>query len=378
MNKKHIIHSCATALLLFMMGCGNQNKTETSDETSETSTITVTGEQFSANGFQLGKMEKRPFPNVVQTTGSIDVPPKNKAIVTAYVGGYVKRTPLLVGDKVKKGQSLVVLENQEFVKMQQEYLEVFNQLDFLKSEYERNKTLFEEKIASQKQYLEAKSNYETQMARYSGLREQLRMLNISPERVEQGTITPEATIYSPIEGSITKMNVSTGSYVSPASEILEIVDKAHIHLELVVFEKDILKVKKGQKIQFMIPEASEETYSAEVYLVGTSIEDAKRTIKVHGHLEKEDTDFLPGMFVDAKIMTDTATALSLPEEAVIDSEGSSYVLKLVSKSSDNYQFERVGVTPGITLGGHTEILPSDNLKADDQFLVKGVFDLIGG
>lgn len=378
MNKKHIIHSYAAALLLLMMGCGNQNKTETTDETSETSTITVTGEQFSANGFQLGKMEKRPFPFVVETSGSIDVPPSNKAIVTAYVGGYVKRTPLLVGDKVKKGQPLVVLENQEFVKMQQEYLEVFNQLDFLKSEYERNKTLFEEKIASQKQYLEAKSNYDTQMARYSGLREQLRMLNISPERVEQGNITPEATIYSPIEGSITKMNVSTGSYVSPASEILEIVDKAHIHLELVVFEKDILKVKKGQQIRFRIPEASEETYSAEVYLVGTSIEDAKRTIKVHGHLEKEDTDFLPGMFVDAMIMTDTTSSLSLPEEAVIDSEGSSYVLKLVSKNGDDYQFERVGVTPGTTFGGHTEILASDNLKSDDQFLVKGVFDLIGG
>lgn len=378
MNKKHIIHSYAAALLLLIMGCGNQNKTETTDETSETSTITVTGEQFNTNGFQLGKMEKRPFPYVVETSGTIDVPPKNKAIVTAYAGGYVKRTPLLVGDRVKRGQPLVVLENQEFVKMQQEYLEVFNQLDFLKSEYERNKTLFEEKIASQKQYLEAKSNYDTQMARYSGLREQLRMLNISPERVEQGNITSEATIYSPIEGSITKMNVSTGSYVSPASEILEIVDKVHIHLELVVFEKDILKVKKGQQIRFRIPEASEETYSAEVYLVGTSIEDAKRTIKVHGHLEKEDTDFLPGMFVDAMIMTDTTSSLSLPEEAVIDSEGSSYVLKLVSKNGDDYQFERVGVTPGTTFGGRTEILPSDNLKSDDQFLVKGVFDLIGG
>lgn len=378
MNKKHIIHSYATTLLLLMIGCGNQNKSETTDETSGTSTITVTGEQFRVNGLQLGKMEKRPFPHVVETSGILDVPPSNKAIVTAYVGGYVKRTPLLVGDRVKKGQPLVVLENQEFVKMQQEYLEVFNQLDFLKSEYERNKTLFEEKIASQRKYLEAKSNYETHQARYQGLREQLRMLNISPERVEQGSITPEATIYSPIEGSITRMNISTGSYVSPATEILEIVDKAHIHLELVVFEKDILKVKKGQKIQFKIPEASEETYSAEVYLVGTSIEDATRTIKVHGHLEKEDTDFLPGMFVDAMIMTDTNTALSLPEEAVIDSEGSSYVLKLVSKSGDDYQFERVGVTPGITFGGHTEILPSDNLKADDQFLIKGVFDLIGG
>ena len=85
----------------------------------------------------------------------IDVPPENRASVTAFMGGFVKKTPLLVGDRVKKGQLLVVLENQEFVQMQQDYLEVFNQLDYLKAEFERNQTLFKEKIASQKNFLQA-------------------------------------------------------------------------------------------------------------------------------------------------------------------------------------------------------------------------------
>ncbi|WP_421813440.1 efflux RND transporter periplasmic adaptor subunit [Flagellimonas sp.] len=374
---KNILQIAAVFLLL--MGCGNENNKESASEgQGEETGIVVTQEQFDTNDLTIGPMEKRTFPKMVETSGMIDVPPENRASVMAFMGGFVKQTSLLVGDKVKKGQLLVVLENQEFLKMQQEYMEVFNQLDYLKAEFERNETLFEEKIASQKNFLQAKSNYETAKARYQGLREQLQMLNISPSKVEQGNISSQAAIYAPISGSITKMNVAKGSYVSSATEILEIVSNEHVHLELTVFEKDILKVKKGQKIQFRITEASEEAFNGDVYLVGTSIDDAKRSIKVHGHLEhEEEANFLPGMFVDAKIMTDTIKTLSLPEEAVIESEGTSYVLKLVNKQGAGYTFERIAVKQGNTYDGYTEII-STELNKTDQFLTKGVFDLIGG
>ena len=373
---KHILQFAAVFLLL--MGCGNKNsEASASEEQGEETGIVVSQDQFDTNNLTMGTMEKRTFPKMVETSGMIDVPPENRASVSAFMGGFVKKTSLLIGDKVKKGQLLVVLENQEFVQMQQEYLEVFNQLDFLKAEFERNQTLFDEQIASQKNLLQAKSNYQTAQARYQGLGEQLRMLNISPSNVEKGIITSQASIYAPISGSVTKMNVAKGSYVSPATEILEIVDNEHVHLELTVFEKDILKVKKGQKIQFRIPEASEEAFNAEVHLVGTSIDNAKRTIKVHGHLEQEDGNFLPGMFVDAMIITDTIKTWSLPEEAIIESEGNHYVLKLIAKKDGSYTFDRLAVKQGGTFDGYTEII-SNELNETDQFLTKGVFDMIGG
>ncbi|MCR9226097.1 MAG: efflux RND transporter periplasmic adaptor subunit [Flavobacteriaceae bacterium] len=365
-------------IVFLLIGCGDKsNESTTSEAQAKETGIEVTKDQFDTNDLTIGKMEKRTFPKMVETSGMIDVPPENRASVMAFMGGFVKKASLLVGDRVNKGQLLAVLENQEFVKMQQEYLEVFNQLDYLKAEFDRNQTLFDEKIASQKNFLQAKSNYQTAKARYQGLREQLQMLNISASNVEKGNISSQAAIYAPISGSITKMNVSKGSYVSPATEILEIVDNEHVHLELTVFEKDILKVKKGQKIQFKIPEASDQAFNAEVHLVGTSIDDDKRTIKVHGHLEGEDGNFLPGMFVDAMIMTDTTKTWSLPEEAVIESEGNHYVLKLTGQREDGYTFERVAVEQGGTFDGFTEVRAS-GLNGTDQFLTKGVFDLIGG
>ena len=373
---KHIFQ--ISAALLLMVSCGNKNSEASSaEEQGEETGIVVTQDQFDTNDLMIGTLEKRTFPKIVETSGMIDVPPENRASITAFMGGFVKQTSLLVGNRVKEGQLLVVLENQEFVQMQQDYLEIFNQLDFLKAEFERNQTLFEEKIASQKSFLQAKSNYDTAKARYQGLKEQLQMLNISPSAVEQGKISSQAAIYAPITGSITKMNVAKGSYVSPATEILEIVNNDHIHLELTVFEKDILKVKKGQKILFKIPEASETSFNAKVYLVGTSIDSDKRTIKVHGHLEhEEDTNFLPGMFVDAMIMTDTVQTWALPEEAVIESEGNHYVLKLIKKE-DGYTFERIPVAQGNSYDGYSEII-SEQLTESDEFLIKGVFDLIGG
>src|SRR5690606_31414619 len=238
-------------------------------------------------------------------------------------------------------------------------------------------TLFEENITSQKNYLEAKSKYETSLATHKGLAGQLRMLNISPKSVEQGNLVAQALIPSPIDGKISRMEVSLGSYVTPATEILEVVDNGHLHLELTVFEKDILKVKEGQKIRFTVPGASQHPLWGAVHLVGASIDGANRGITVHGHLDRGDDTLLPGMFVEALIMTDTGRGKSLPEGALIESEGSTYVLKLLSRTEGKFGFQRIPVAPGRSFGGFTEILSKGSLGEDAQFLTKGAFDLLG-
>src|SRR5690606_22930616 len=128
--------------------------------------------------------------------------------INAFVGGYVKRNPLLVGDAVKKGQALITLENPEYIEIQQQYLEVAEQLKFLKADFERQETLFDEKVTSEKRFLQAESEYRRNLAMYDGLKQKPQMLNINPAAVEQGKITSEITIYAPISGSITAVDVS--------------------------------------------------------------------------------------------------------------------------------------------------------------------------
>ncbi len=365
------------ALIAIMSSCGEKKDAETTAAETKTadSGILITAEQFSNSKMVLGKLVEKPFPVTIQTNGMIDVPPENRAVVSAIMGGYIKQTPLLIGNSVKKGQVLVTIENPEFVTIQQNYMEVKQQLTYLQAEYERHQTLREENITSQKNYLKAESEFKTTRARYMGLKKQLTMLNISPSKVEQGNVSSVVSIHAPISGSITQINITKGTYVSPASPILEIIDNDHIHLELSVFEKDIMKIKKGQSIQFRIPEASKDTFEAEVYLIGSSIGE-NRTIKVHAHLIDEGKTFLTGMFVDARIITDNTMAKAIATEAIVEQEGTFYVLRTSKTTDAGYTFETVEIQPGNAVDGFTEIKNAAQLSDSDTFLTKGAFDVL--
>ena len=363
---------------LLFMGCGESaNKSENTTINIESKLIEISKAQFEDSKMQLGKLTAQSFPLVVQSTGMVDVPPQSRAIISSFAGGYVQKTPLLVGNKVRKGQVLATLENPEFVEMQQSYLETGEQLTYLKSEYDRQKTLFEEQITSKKNFLKAESDYKSALAIHNGLKKKLQMLNINISAVEAGNITSEIALYAPIHGSVTKMNISKGTYVSPSDEIMEIINTDHIHLELAVFEKDILKVKEGQKIVFNIPEALEDTFEAEVHLVGTSIDTKNRTVKVHGHLDDDKNhNFALGMFVDAKIITESSQELALPNDAIITVDDKYYVLSFNSQEQAQYAFVQKEVIIGRSFNGYTSIKNSADFTENDQILVKGAFNLI--
>ena len=375
-----IIYNITILSMIFtLLSCGGKevkNKQVEIQDSISDDRIFVSKTQFEHSNMTLGSITEHPFPLTVKTNGMIDVPPENRAVVNAIMGGNIKTTPLLIGDKVRKGQALVTIENPEFVRMQQEYMEINVQLSYLKSELERQQTMVAEKITSQKSFLKAESTYKMAKARYNGLRKQLEMLNISPLKVEAGIINSVATIYAPIAGSITKINVNKGTFVSPSTEILEIINNDHIHLELSVFEKDIMKLKKGQKINFKLPESSTEIYKAEVHLIGTSIEE-NRTIDVHGHIENEsELNFLIGMFVEADIITESTVEKALPETAFVAFEDSYIVLKLNEQNKEGYYFEQVPVTVGETYEGSIALTTLGSLNITDKVLTTGAFNLV--
>ncbi|MDG1571265.1 efflux RND transporter periplasmic adaptor subunit [Robiginitalea sp. M366] len=341
--------------------------------------IHVSKAQFETNQMELGQPTLRAFPEVLLVSGMVDVPPENRAAISAVRGGFVRDISLLVGDRVSRGQRLVTLESPEFLQLQQEYLENVEQLPYLEAEYKRQKTLFEEQISSEKLFLQAESQYRTALARANSLGKQLDLLHISRKATEAGELTSNSPVYAPIEGHITKVMVRKGSYVSPASEIMEIVNREHLHLELLVFEKDVDQVKIGQRIQFNLPERSENLYDAEVHLIGTSL-DENRTVKVHAHLMDEDQDsFLVGMFVKARIElgeADGKPLLALPESAVVASGGKHYLLVMENASEDGYGFRQVAVSVETTAQGYTALKPGSGLDENSQVLTQGAFNLV--
>jgi cobalt-zinc-cadmium efflux system membrane fusion protein len=365
-----------------MLSCGkSDNQLKTTNNSlnnieikSNKKLIIISKAQFQSENMQLVNLQDQPFPTHIKTTGMIDVPPNSKAVISAYIGGYIKNSPLLIGDKVKKGQAMVTIENLDFIQMQQEYLEVSEQLTYLRSEYERQKELFAEKISSKKSFLKAKSEFKKTNAIYNGLYKKLQLLNIDPASIESGNFTSVSTIYAPISGSVTDVNVSTGTYVSPADKIMEIVNTDHIHLELKVFEKDVLKIKKGQKVNFRIPESTDKSFEGEIHLIGKSINE-DRTIQVHAHIGHDILhNFIVGMFVESDIIIEDNVSKALPESAFIDVNDKKYVLVLKSTDNDKYTFVKKELNPGKTYNGFIELKGDKSLNDTDQFLL-GSFNL---
>ena len=369
---KKIIYTIAITSLLF--SC-KEAKTE-EPTPKEDGLITVTTAQFQSSGMEIASPVEQDFDVVINTSGLIDVPPQNRAKVTSFIGGYVKSTTLLVGDRVTKGQALLTLENTDYLDIQKDYLEVAEQINYLKSEFERQKTLYDEKITSQKNYLKAESDYKRTRGMYQSLRAKLLLLNINPSNVEKGKLTSIVTIFAPITGDIVIMNANVGMPVAPSDVILEIVDTNHLHLELAVFEKDILKVKMGQKINFTVPEATKEVFDAEVHLVGKSIEGNDRTINVHGHLDDNiKQKLLTGMFVEAKIKINSKKGLAIPAEALISENNKNFILLLANNKNNKFSFRKVAVTVGEKSEKSVEIIPDNVINTSSKILTKGVFDL---
>ena len=153
------------------------------------------------------------------------------------------------------------------------------------------------------------------------------MMNLSPAQVAKGNFVSEISILSPISGKISKLNVAQGKFLAQSDMIMEILDVDHVHLELNVFEKDLLKIKVGDTLMFEIPEMSNQRFKGYIKLIGAEITE-NRSVRIHAHPLAENENFAVGMFVNAFFESDYKTIYALPETAFTEVDGKTYMLQL--------------------------------------------------
>lgn len=281
--------------------------------------------QIASAELKYGVFDTLNISEFVKVNGNLDLPPQNIAAVSAPMAGFVKQANFLVGDYVKKGTTLAVLEHQDYIKLQEDYLNLLSNLDYLKAEWQRQKRLDSAEITAKKQFQQAEANYKSALARKQALEKQLVYMGFSPEKVAEGNISTTIAIRAPFSGYITQLTVHNGAFVKSEQELYELVDNDHMHLELNVFEQDIYKVKIGQPIRFTVPSIGTDNYQGEVYLVGKSFDKESKTVRVHGHIRGEHPDFIRGLYIEANIYTGDQQVQALPEEAIVVDEGKSYI-----------------------------------------------------
>lgn len=360
-----------TAILLASCGSKTEEAKQEEHHEEEASVVELTPEQVKIINLKLGKIEMKDLSGAIKVNGMLDVPPQNLVSISAPMGGFVKSTELLQGMKVTKGQTIVVMQHPDYIQMQQDFLESKSQLEYLELEYKRQQELSKDNVNSQKTLQQAKSQYESMLAKNAGLKSKLMMLGINGEKLTSQTIQNTISISSPISGYVTHVNVNIGMYVNPTDVMFKIVDTEHLHAELTVFEKDVPKIKLGQKVRFTLANETDERI-ATVYLIGREISE-DRTVRIHCHLDKEDLDLLPGMYLKAYVEAGTQSLPSIPNEAIVNFEGKDYVF--VAEKEANH-FKMLEVTKGISELGFTEVEMKEGLSNESLIVINGAYDIL--
>jgi cobalt-zinc-cadmium efflux system membrane fusion protein len=363
----------------FLFSCGQdaaeeEKKDDTEAAPAAGNLVNLTEGQYRNAGIELGKMERRTLSHYLTVNGVLDVPPENLVSISAPMGGFLKSTHLLPGSRVKKGQTIAVIEHPDYIQLQQDYLDSKSRLTFAALEYQRQGELNQEHVNSAKAFQQSTADYQVLQHRVKSLEEKLRLIGLNPAQLRSDRISRSIPIRTPISGYVKTVNVNLGKYVHPSDVLFDIVDTRHMHLALSVFERDIPRVREKQKVLFHLPSEPEKVRIGSVHLVGKALE-ADKTVMVHVHLNQDDPTLLPGMYVNARIETGDSTAYTLPNGAIVHSEGT-YVI-FVPVQGPAHTYERVPVTKGGSENGYTAVsLPAEVIPHQTPVVVKGAYALL--
>jgi cobalt-zinc-cadmium efflux system membrane fusion protein len=356
------------------LACSSADKAVVKEETAPASNteVTLTEEQIKKAQIMTGELLREKVNTTVTVNGVVDVPPQNMVSVSFPLGGYLKYTKLLPGMHVSKGEVIAQMEDQSLVQLQQDYLVTKAKLEYLEKEFERQKELNADKVNSDKTLQQVTADYTSQKVMLKGYAEKLRLINISPEGLTEDKISRRVSLYSPISGYVSKVNVNTGKFVQPTDVLFELINPDDIHAALSIFEKDLGKVGIGQRVKISFVDEPEKEYEGEVILVNRNV-DENRTAIAHCHFLSHPKQLLPGMFLNARIQVKEAMVEVLPEEAIVRYENKEYVF--VESGTGKYQM--VEVTIGEKEKGKVEILKGTEILSGKKIITANAYSVLG-
>ncbi|MCC3216015.1 efflux RND transporter periplasmic adaptor subunit [Chryseobacterium sp. X308] len=370
---KIISYSLSIIGLLMFYECKDNSKAEPESaaiHSKNENVVTLTDAQLKNAPVVTTVLSMQKISSVLKLNGMIDVPPQNLVSVSIPLGGYLKSSSLLPGKPVSKGQVIAVIENPQFIQLQQDYLMAKSKNHFAQLDYNRQKTLNQSQATSDKVMQQAQSEMNSQKILMNSLAQQLRLININPESLNSGSIQKSVPVYSSINGFVSKVNVNIGKYVNPSDVLFELINPEDIHLNLKVYEKDLANLKKGQRFAAYTNTEPDKKYYGEILLISKDVSPGGWA-EVHCHFEKYDQSLVPGMYMNAEIETSTSFSNAVPEESIVNFEGKDFVF--VEEKKQTYRL--TPVTSGETENGFVQIMNTDDFK-NKKIVIKNAYTLL--
>ena len=255
--------------------------------------------------------------------------------------------------------------------MQQDYLFAKSNLQYAKQDYSRQKDLNANKASSDKVTQKAFNESQNQNIMMKGMAQKLTAVGVNPGSLNANTIRRTFAVKSPISGYISTVNVNIGQYVSPVDKMFEIVNTGDLHLALKVFEKDLNKIKTGQKVFAFTNQNPTKKYEARVFIIGKDFS-ADRSVLVHCHFVDDSLALLPGTFMNAEMEADSEEGIVIPDDAIITWEEKQYVFEEIQPKT----YKMFPVEIGNSENGFTQLLNVKEENTKKKFVTKGAYQLL--
>jgi cobalt-zinc-cadmium efflux system membrane fusion protein len=390
--------------LLILGACSNKTEEATTEEEhhDEVGVVELTPVQVKTAQIVFGNFEMKNLSEVITANGYTKLPPQNQADVSVFINGIVKSIAVIEGQYVKKGQTLATFQSMEFNNIRLEKSKLSEELqqakvskEYLELEFARQKELSDENVTAKKAFQKVSSELSSINSKIANTQNQINILsqNLAINGNDQSV---NLAIAAPISGFITDVKIKIGSSVSPNTVLFSIVDNSKMHVDLLVYEKDLFKIKVGQKVRFVLTNQDNKEILGNVFSIGKSFQNDSKSVAVHADINNGTAGLIPGMYINALIDIGKNDVQSLPLDAIAQSGGKDYIfIQLLDSAQSNKKedvlkgkaanneagndegihFKRIEVKKGITQLGFVQVTPIDEIPAGAKIVTKGAYYL---
>jgi membrane fusion protein, heavy metal efflux system len=311
--------------LAMWSSCKDNKSAETATNTEPTSEhqVILNAAQLKNISLSTANLEKKTLTHKIMVNGKTMVPHENEIAISVPYGGYVKSAKYMEGMKVSKGQVLTTIENEQFITLQEDYLNNQAKLSLSNSELARQTELNKDKSSSDKILQQAQHENTMLKIGQKAIAEKLSLIGINPSKLTSSSITRSINVYAPASGYISVVNIKRGQYVNPSDVLFEIIDPSNQMLALNVFEKDLPYIAVGQKVDAQFNTTDGTTLTGKVKYIGQKVSNQNYT-EVLCDLNKK-IDGISGRYINGTIHANGHEMWCLPQEAIVDFEGAKYV-----------------------------------------------------
>jgi cobalt-zinc-cadmium efflux system membrane fusion protein len=292
-------------------------------------------------GIAVELVQTAAVPSVIMANGEVSYDQTRLARVRPRVSGIAAELRGNVGDAVRQGDVLAVIDSAELGDAKADYLAAVPMVELWTQALARNRGLGERGIVAEKQILEAETELRRVKAEALKARQRLRNLGLSGEQIARLAEEDEdernrLEITAPLSGTVVRRGAVSGEAVEPTTELFTIADVSRVWMHLDVYEKDLRRIRIGQPVIFRVPGMPAAEFTGAVTWIDTEVNDQARTIRVRAEVANPDGLLRANMFGKGEIQTgDADSSLVVPRDAV-QWEGSSFVV-FVQKTTDGQQ-----------------------------------------